>query len=356
MGLLYSQMKIFHFKEKLDSLPEDSGIHSPPLHIRIKPTNVCAHSCSYCAYTASNLQLGKDMNERDSIPKAKMLEIIDDLAEMGVGAVTFSGGGDPFYYPHLLDAVNKLSATKVKFACLTNGARLKGELADVFAERGSWLRISIDGWDAKSYAQYRGIGEGEFDIVMKNIESFKRLGGDCYLGAVIVVDKKNAEHIFELASKLREAGVDSVKISPCIVSNDGRQNNEYHSPIYESVKAQALRVAQESAGEDFEVFDSYHLLEEKFTKKYTWCPYLQILPVIAADQVVYSCHDKAYNLDCGVLGSIKDRRFKDFWMSDKSRLYKINPSVDCDHHCAVNGHNQLIWKYLMINKDHLEFV
>jgi len=51
------------------------------------------------------LQLGKDMVTTDSIPKEKMMEIIDDAVEMGVNSITFSGGGEPFCYPYLLDAV-----------------------------------------------------------------------------------------------------------------------------------------------------------------------------------------------------------------------------------------------------------
>jgi len=120
MGLLYTKTKIFHFKEKVDSLPKAIESIKAPLHIRIKPTNVCAHNCWYCAYRADNIQLGKDMVARDFIPKDKMMEIIDDLIEMDVKAVTFSGGGDPFYYPFLLDTVKKLSGTQVKFASLTN--------------------------------------------------------------------------------------------------------------------------------------------------------------------------------------------------------------------------------------------
>jgi len=86
-------MKIFHYKEKLDSLPESVDKILPPVHIRIKPTNACNHNCRYCAYRADNLQLGQDMRIKDSIPKEKMMEIIDDLEDMGVKAVTFSGGG-----------------------------------------------------------------------------------------------------------------------------------------------------------------------------------------------------------------------------------------------------------------------
>ena len=116
MALLYTRLKIFHFRDKLESLPQENKKILPPLHIRIKPTNMCAHKCWYCAYTADNLQLGKDMITRDFIPKEKMMEIIEDIDEMGVKALTFSGGGDPFYYTYLLDTVKKLSNTSVKFA------------------------------------------------------------------------------------------------------------------------------------------------------------------------------------------------------------------------------------------------
>ena len=173
-------MKMFHFKEKIDSLPDTTDKITPPLHIRIKPTNVCAHNCWYCAYKADNLQLGKDMVERDHIPREKMMEIIDDIAEMGVEAITFSGGGDPFYYPYLLEAVKKISTTPVKFAALTNGVRLQGELAEIFSHKGSWLRISIDGWDDESYSYYRGVKKGEFTKVINNMENFKSLDGSCY--------------------------------------------------------------------------------------------------------------------------------------------------------------------------------
>ena len=40
MGNFYTQMKIFHFKDKIDSLPRENKKILPPIHIRIKPTNV----------------------------------------------------------------------------------------------------------------------------------------------------------------------------------------------------------------------------------------------------------------------------------------------------------------------------
>ena len=356
MGFLYSNMKIFHFKDKIDSIPESVDKIPPPIHIRIKPTNVCNHNCHYCAYRVSNQKLGKDMEISDSIPKEKMMEIIDDLEEMDVKAVTFSGGGEPFCYPHLLEAVKKLAQTPIKFASLTNGSRLKGEIAGLFAHYGTWIRVSIDGWDNESYSKYRRVGHSEFSEVMTNLESFAKIGGKCYLGASIIVNIENATKVFELIKKLKDIGLQSVKVAPCIVDNDGKRNNEYHKPIFNTVKEQINNAIQSLSNEAFEIFDSYHSQLKTFKKDYTWCPYMQICPVIGADCNVYSCHDKAYNLDEGLICSIKNQRLKEVWSLDKKNFFRINPSLHCAHHCMVNMQNRMLLEYLDTDDKHMMFV
>ena len=239
-GSVYTKMKMFHFKSKIDSLSNEKGEILAPIHIRIKPTNACNHNCWYCAYKADNLQLGKNMRQRDHIPKEKMKEIIEDLEEMDVKAVTFTGGGEPFNYPYLLDAVKLLVRSKIAFACLTNGSRLDGELAEIFAQKAKWVRISADGWDDESYSSYRNVPKGEFAKVMANIQKFKKLPGKCYLGVSLIIDKHNASHIYDFTKRLKGIGIDSVKISPCIVSNSGQENNDYHKPFFDEVKRLSL--------------------------------------------------------------------------------------------------------------------
>lgn len=356
MGNLYTKMKLFHFKEKLDSLPLETGEVLPPLHMRIKPTNACNHRCRYCAYRAEELQLGKDMKIADSLPGEKMLELMDDVIEMGVKAVTFSGGGEPLFYPYLGEAVKKLVDSDVRFATLTNGALLKGEVADLFANHGSWVRISMDGWDNASYTQYRMVPDGEYDRIMENIESFQKIGGPCLLGVSYIVDKQNAPHVYDAVRRIKDMGANSVKVSPCIVDNEGAKNNAYHEPIFEQVREQVDRAKADLENGDFEIFDAYHVLDHRFEKKYRWCPYLQVLPVVGADMNVYSCQDKAYNLESGLLGSIADRRFKDFWMDGKEKFFAIDPSRECNHHCVANGKNRLVLEYLDADPDHLGFV
>ena len=122
------------------------------------------------------------MDESDTMPPEKAMEVADDLVEMGVKAVTFSGGGEPLIYRPLPDIVERLARGGVKVASLTNGAALKGRMADAFATHATWVRISIDGWDGPSYAKARHVPEDEFDRVIGNMRDFAARGSDCVLG------------------------------------------------------------------------------------------------------------------------------------------------------------------------------
>ena len=248
------------------------------------------------------MQLGEDMNQKDQIPEDKMMEIVEDLIDMKVKAVTFSGGGEPFLYKPLLNVSKKLIDGGIQIASLTNGSKLEGELGEYFSHNGTWLRISIDAWNDASYTASRGVRDGEFQSMLDRISDFIKLNGSCVLGVSLIVGQKNADHVYEIVKILRELGVNNVKISPCIVSNDGAANNLYHEPIFSTVRSQVDRLVTDCKNDDFELFDAYHELETKFDKNYDWCPFLQALCVIGVDLNVYSCQDKAYT-DKGLLGS-----------------------------------------------------
>ena len=85
------------------------------------------------------------MREQDSIPTEKMLTLAHEFVEMGVKAVTFSGGGEPLLYKPLPEVIDILAAGGIRVAALSNGANLKGRMADAFAQHGTWIRISKSG-------------------------------------------------------------------------------------------------------------------------------------------------------------------------------------------------------------------
>jgi MoaA/NifB/PqqE/SkfB family radical SAM enzyme len=354
MGV-YSHLKIFHFKEKIDSLPANKPILAP-IHIRLKPTNYCNHNCVYCCYRNQfSMQIGNDISLKDSIPKEKMIEIIDDFGAIGVKAVTFSGGGEPLCYPHISDSLEGLAYHEIKIAMLTNGALLKNDVADILAENAEWIRISIDGWDSESYSKYRGIGLDAYGKVMENIRKFNIIKKKCQCGISLIIDKANHAHVHEMIRNFRDLGIDSVKASGVVMDDSAFKSNQYHRPIFNAVKEQLERSINEFGGPGFEIFDAYHELEETYNNTYNWCPQCQCLAIVGADCNVYSCHDKAYN-KFGIIGSIKNQSFKQLWNDGKEKFFRINPSIDCQHHCAETFKNRNIIEYLESNPDHREFV
>jgi sulfatase maturation enzyme AslB (radical SAM superfamily) len=350
----YSKLKFLAYPDHLKALNEKRVV--APIHVRIKPINHCNHDCWYCAYRVSNLQLGEKMDLKDRIPDEKMDEIVDDLIDMDVKAVTFSGGGEPLLYKQLPRHIETLSRAGIQVASLTNGANLQGRMAEAFAAYGTWVRISLDAWDDASYAKSRSLEDGCFTTLLKNLKDFSALKSSCVLGTSFIVTQENHSHLFDVCRALKECGVSHVKVASAVISNDGAENNLYHRSIAKTVGDEIER-AHSLSGNGFSIINHYHETEERFTKEYTTCPYLQFLTVIGADCNVYTCQDKAYS-DGGILGSISDRSFKEMWFSEETsqRMYAINPSKMCTHHCVTHAKNVVLSEILTLDPDHLAFV
>lgn len=354
MSRLYSSVKFLNFPDHLAALREGRMI--APVHIRIKPTNHCNHHCWYCAYRTDDLKLGEDMDERDQIPAKKMMEIVEDVIGMGVRAVTFSGGGEPLLYKPLPEVIDALAAGGVRVATLTNGSNLRGRVAEALARHATWVRVSTDAWDDDSFVRSRGARPGDFTRLLDNMRQFLASGTRCVLGISLIIGRDNHEHVAEICAMMRDVGVNHVKLSAAVVANDVHANNLYHREMMARVTEQ-IGKAKALETENFRVVNHYHETEERFEKIYTSCPFLQFLTVIGADCSVYTCQDKAYTAD-GMLGSIRGRRFRDYWLSEENRLriQGFDPSVQCRHHCVTHAKNLALHEFLSIDPDHGVFV
>ena len=155
---------------------------------------------------------------------------------------------------------------------------------------------------------------------------------------------------------MKDIGVNHIKFSGCIVSNDVNENNLYHGKIKNIVRNQ-INASMDLVDNNFNIIDQYHELKENFKKEYSFCPFTQFLTVIGADSKIYTCQDKAYTSK-GCLGSIVNRSFKEFWFSNenKEKIFSINPKIMCLHHCVTNEKNRIIHNFLNINSEHESFV
>ena len=168
-----AQELAIHLFDKTDALI--SGRITPPIYVRVKPTNRCNHRCYYCSYAdKDDLNLRKDVSKQDSIPWDRLKKVLNDFGEMGVKATTYSGGGEPLLYPGIADVFQRTKDNGMDLSIITNGQLLMGDKAEQLAD-AKWVRVSIDYYDAESMAKFRSVKEKLFKGVMDNIENFTKI-------------------------------------------------------------------------------------------------------------------------------------------------------------------------------------
>lgn len=349
----YSQLKIFHHPETLEHLQK--GERCTPIYIRIKPTNKCDQDCYYCVYKHAFGDL-EDYCPTDEIPYEKMMEIVEDIIDMGVKAVTFSGGGEPLLYPYIVEVMEKLLAGGVDLSMITNASMLYGKRAEILA-KAKWVRISVESIQDSEYCRLRGIKEGAFERLCDNIKQFAAIKEDtCQLGVNMVVGKENYKEVRKMAELMKKLGVNHVKYAP-LLSN---ATEKYHHEFKDKVSEELVRAQEELADDKFQIIDLYTKAFSNsviFKRKYIRCPIKEFVCVIAANSKVYYCHDKAY-LKNGVVGDLTHQSFKECWYSEMvTKQFKdFNAMRDCNQHCVYDGRNEIINAFLDIDKNHLNFV
>lgn len=346
----YSHLKIFGFPEKIAAF--QAGRITAPIYVRIKPTNRCSHACHWCVYSDGHtrpkdrpelhLQSGmhEAMKERDVMLREKALELIDDLADMGVKAVTFSGGGEPLLHPNITEIMERTHEAGMDLSIITNGQALTGERATMLGF-GKWVRISMDYTNAEQMAASRNVpGEKSFNQVMDNIQHFAiNKIPDCDLGVNFIVTRENHADLIPFAGTLKSVGVENIRFSPVYLQGF----REYHEPIKAAVEKQ-LQYLQKFCTPKFTINSFYDIESpsKQPVRPFTRCLYMQTVPVVGADLNVYACHNTAYS-EHGKIGSIAHRSFRDLWFSPEAKAVfdGLNPSAVCNHECANHSKVEL---------------
>ena len=193
-----------------------------PISVQIELTNKCTTRCEHC----------KRWNPRDDnfMPTEMAYELINQLREIGVQTLTFSGG-EPTQHPDFIEllryatngSVLEDNKTKkqgkkqsMKVGILSNGIGLSEEVIEVILNYATWLRLSIDGPDPKTYGKIRKSEIKNEDEVFSEIEKLiGKFSGhqkpSCKLAICYTIQENNAEGVkgmIDLVNSLGLAGGD----------------------------------------------------------------------------------------------------------------------------------------------------
>lgn len=349
----YSNLKVFAHTEALQALME--GTRTAPVYIRIKPTNRCNHNCDYCHYKNPYLHLDQ-YKGNDFIPRERMLSIIDNMSEMGVKAVTFSGGGEPLLYQYIEETMEKVLACGIDLSIITNGSLLDGKKAQLLS-KAKWVRISLESGCEQTYDRIRGIKDGSFEKLCRNIKDFAALKDDsCELGINFVVGPENYKEVYQAGVLMKQLGVNHIKYSAQISHN----TDEVHKPFKQLVIEQIHKLIAEEETRDFNIINLYESDFDtcaQFARPYDRCCIKDFVCVIAANSKVYYCHDKAYLAE-GEIGDLSAQSLKELWFSDSTarKFKEFSAQKKCAHHCVYDDRNILLNSFYDLDKNHINFI
>lgn len=357
----YSDLKAAYHLQDIARLRDGQQI--VPRQVQLILSDLCNQDCVFCSYRMSNGLSSEQFpdadgnrNPRRMIPTAKALEILKDCADLGVGGIQFTGGGEPTVHPDHMALFETCLSLGMQGGLVSNGVLLRPGWDDVLPNF-SWIRISIDAATAEQYAAIRRVPSSMYGRALGNIralaDQIQKLGSSCLLGAGYVITRENFPALSEGVARIKEAGVAYVRLS-AMFSTDGEAP---YADIDQAIREEVAK-AMELQSPSFQVVDLYRdRLSDlrQHAPDYEFCGYQQFNCYVGGNLKVYRCCNTAYTLH-GEVGDLKDQSFADWFRSQaKHRKYADFNARSCTT-CQFNNKNRVI-DYLVGDPPlHVDFV
>lgn len=198
---LQQSLKKFVDYETVLKISTETGIPiAPPITASMAITSRCNSNCMYCSFRS-----GLSKNKID-IELSTIKRIIDELAEIGVRVLTFTGG-EPLLRKDLPEACQYAKSKNMTIHITTNGLLLTKEIASQLNDCGvSNLIMSLDSLDDSVYSVHRGVSNNKVLDALSVLDYFSQLKEDNFCAVTFVVSKKNFKELPNFIRAIKERG------------------------------------------------------------------------------------------------------------------------------------------------------
>jgi len=156
-----------------------------PFSVVMNLTNRCNLLCKHCFQKACP-------DETDHMSRDQKLKIVEEMAELGVAAITFSGG-EPLMSDDFWDVVSRASELGIFCSIDTNGTLIDDTMSNKLIEFGiKYAQISIDSPNCDKHDEFRCL-KGAFDLSMRGAAAMKKVGIYLSMGVTLT-----SENVFQI--------------------------------------------------------------------------------------------------------------------------------------------------------------
>lgn len=147
--MLITKMKDLLQQARIAAGIIDHKVYTGPWHVQVDLTNKCNNDCIACWCNSPLIgDKGMDPDTRSkSLSRETMLRLIEDLDNMGTRTIYFTGGGEPFMHPQILDFMRIIKKRNIHLDMSTNFTLVTKKIAEELVELGiDHMNLSL--WSA----------------------------------------------------------------------------------------------------------------------------------------------------------------------------------------------------------------
>lgn len=309
----------------LDSFEVVDGFHlRTPALMWLELTRRCNLACPHCYINGGRAR-------PNELPDERWFELLDELADMGVWGVAFTGG-EPTLHPAFVDLVRHARARDLLVGIATHGMFLTDELLESLPKTGVIISVSIDDLHIRH--------DGRPPEV-RATESILRAQAHGFLTNVMTnTHRKNIHRLGTVMDWAEHHGV-SVRSVPLAPIGRGKTRRDLENTVDDVEQAAEFWIREceweheyhRKAGLCVGLIFNYGLTLAYLTDR---CSSARFLGYIASDGTLFPCTMCAAE-ELFPAGSIRKRSFADLWQDEwEIRRYSwANFAQTCEG-CVLN--------------------
>ncbi len=343
--------KLIYHPERVNEWLQSGDCY--PIYIEFGPSGICNHRCTFC---------GLDfIGYKERFLALEMLqERLPEMGKLGVRSILHSGEGEPLLNKDLPEIIRIGKESGIDQAMATNAGLLTSEVSAKILPHMEWIKVSIAGGDATSYAKIHQVGENEFDKVITNITKaveIKRSNNlKCTIGMQMLLLPENQESAISLAKIGRDIGVDYLVIKP-FSQQLASKNTQYKDIKYKDTKKLEVELAKINTDKFQAIFraatvDSWNSSSISYEK----CLALPFWSHIDAGGNVWGCGNFLHD-DRFCFGNLYNNSFEEIWQGEKRKKHiDMMRSEWSTSECRLNCRMDKINRYLTDLKEPITHV
>jgi radical SAM protein with 4Fe4S-binding SPASM domain len=344
-------LKLLKHNDRIEQMLAGEVVY--PISVEIDLANICNHGCPWCSFN------GFRQENWVKLPTGRGLELLWELAAVGVKSITFTGGGEPLVHQDAAQFFRCARIAELEYGVVTNGRRLEGPMAEEIAKGATFVRVSLDAGTTQTHQLLHATATPEYDRILANMAQMRDKAAGLTIGASFCVFDSNLHEIGEAARRVKAMGANYLEVRPVFATEwrGGGFSNPLTREHVERARTHLQDAKDAHDGDGFRVIGMISRFDQVCdqSKAYSQCRIGPLTTVINADGNLYHCCQQRGMKDF-IVGNILAQSFEEAWQHARERQMHEWIDVGKCPPCRYDGYNRILEDACIGDALHANFI